>query len=144
MPCWRRSASSSSARSRAIADASPELPAMSSWLRRRATSVCDCWSACRTVWTWSWNCVRRWFISVVQLGVALDARAVDERAVPAAQILDDERVPAAHDGGVAGRHVEIALGIEPDVRQGVAAKADVGLHKGFGLSDPSPRQKLEL
>jgi len=83
-------------------------------------------------------------VAVVQRRVPLDARAVDERPVPAAQILDDERVAAAHDGGVAGRHVEIALGVESDVREGMAPEADVGLDEGFGLSDPRPREKLEL
>src|SRR2546426_719011 len=73
-----------------------------------------------------------------------DTDAVDERPVPAAQILDDERVAAAHDGGVAGRHVEIALGVESDVREGMAPEADVRLDEGFGLSDPRPREKLEL
>jgi len=77
-------------------------------------------------------------VTVVQRGVARDTCAVDESPVPAPQILDDERFAAAHDGGVAGRDVEVALGVEPDVGEGVAAEADVGLSESFGLSDSRP------
>ena len=43
-----------------------------------------------------------------------------------------------------GRDVEVALGVEPDIRERMAAQADVSLPERFDLSGARAGEKLEL
>ena len=83
-------------------------------------------------------------VTVRQHDVARDARAVDERAVRAAQVPHHEGLAVAHDPGVARGDVEVAVGIEADVREGVPAEADVRLAKGLHLPDACAGEEREL
>ena len=83
-------------------------------------------------------------VAVRQHDVAGDARAVDERAVRAAQVSQHEARAVAHDPGVAGGHVEVAFGIAADVGQRVSAEADVRLAEGLHLPDARAGEELEL
>ncbi len=76
--------------------------------------------------------------------VSGDARPVHERPVAAAQILEDEALGLAHDGGMARRDVEIALGVEADVGERVAADPDIRLAEGFDFAGARAGQELEL
>src|SRR6266513_564386 len=62
-------------------------------------------------------------VAVVQDYVPRDPRTIDEGAVLRAQVADAERRAVPHDGGVARRDVEIALDVEANVRQWMAAAA---------------------
>src|SRR5258708_39951144 len=78
------------------------------------------------------------------MDVALDPLAVDEGAVLAAQVLEEKPVWGARDRGVPRRDVEVALGVEADVRQGMASDSDVRFGEGFDLAGARPREGLEL
>src|SRR6266513_2342391 len=83
-------------------------------------------------------------VAVVQDYVPRDPRTIDEGAVLRAQVADAERRAVPHDGGVTGGDVEIALGVEPNVRQRMAAEPDVGLTEGRDLPGAGARQEPEL
>ncbi len=83
-------------------------------------------------------------VAVLERRVGGDALAVQERAVAAAQVLKDEALGFADDGGVARGDVEVTLGIEPHVGEGMAAEPDVRLPEGLDLPGAGPREKLEL
>src|SRR2546425_5973738 len=83
-------------------------------------------------------------VPVLERRVAGDALAVYERAVTAAEVLKDKPLRLAHDRRMPGRDVEVALGVEPDIRERMAAQADVSLPERFDLSRARPGEKLEL
>src|SRR6267143_2026078 len=55
-------------------------------------------------------------VAIPEDGVARDPLTVDEGAVFRAQVADAERLAVPHDGGVARGDVEIALGVEANIR----------------------------
>jgi hypothetical protein len=83
-------------------------------------------------------------VAVAQQCIGGDALPVHERPVATPQILEHESFGLPHDRRVAGRDVEVTLGIEAHVRQGMAAKADVTLAVGFDLPRAGPGEKPEL
>ena len=83
-------------------------------------------------------------VAAFQDRIAADARAVDERAVAAHQILQHKAFRLAHDRGMARGDVEIALRIKPHIRERMTAKPDVALAEGFALSRAGARQEFEL
>jgi hypothetical protein len=83
-------------------------------------------------------------VAIGEMDVALDPLAVDEGAVLAAQVLEDKPVGGACDRGVPRRDVEVALGVEADVRQGMASDADVRFGGDFDLAGARAREELEL
>src|SRR5207237_845371 len=90
------------------------------------------------------GCPESYHVAVLERCVAGDARAVHERAVAAAEVLQDEPIGLAHDRGVPGRYVEVAFGVESDVRKRMAAEADVTFAERFDLSRARAGEKLEL
>src|SRR5437763_611324 len=83
-------------------------------------------------------------VAVAQDYVPRDPRTIDEGAVLRAQVADAERRAVPHDGGVARRDVEIALDVEANVRQWMAAEPDVGFAEGRHLPGARARQEPEL
>jgi len=83
-------------------------------------------------------------VAIAQQRVAGDALPVHERAVAAPQILKDETFGLPYDRRVPRRNIEVTLGVEAHVRQGVTAKADVTLAEGFDLPHAGSGEKLEL
>src|SRR5207302_7616449 len=61
-----------------------------------------------------------------------------------AEVAQAERRAVPHDGGVARGHIEIALGVEANVRQRMASEPDVGLVEGRDLPGARARQEPEL
>jgi len=58
--------------------------------------------------------------------------------------LKDETFGLPDDRRVPGRDVEVPVGVETHIREGVAAKADVTFAEGFDLPRAGSGQKLEL
>src|SRR6266852_5643788 len=83
-------------------------------------------------------------VAVLERRVAGDALAVYEGAVATAEVLEDKPFRLAYDRRMPGRYVEVALGVEPDIRERMAAQADVALPERFDLSRARAGEKLEL
>src|SRR5258708_5743008 len=83
-------------------------------------------------------------VAVREQQVAGDLLAVDEGAVPAAEILQHEPFRFAYDRRMPRRHVEVALGVEAHVGEWMAADADVALAECFDLPRAGAGEKLEL
>src|SRR5262249_22548559 len=83
-------------------------------------------------------------IPVREHEVSGDALAVDEGAVLALLVLEDVVGAADDDRGMARRDVEVAFGVEADVREGVPSDADVGLGDSLDLSGSAAGQELDL
>ena len=83
-------------------------------------------------------------VTVLQGDVAGDGSPVDERAVLAAQVPEQARVALPDDRCVAGGNVEVALGVEARVREGMPAQPDVGLAEDLDLSGTRAGQKPKL
>ena len=83
-------------------------------------------------------------VAVLEERVAGDARAVHVGAVAAAQVLKDVPLGLAHHGGVTGGDIEVALGVEAYVGEGVATETDVPLRERFDLAGARPREEPEL
>ena len=83
-------------------------------------------------------------VAILQHHVARDPLAIDEGPVFRAQVAQAERRAVPHDGGVARGHIEIALGVEANVRQRMASEPDVGLVEGRDLPGARARQEPEL
>lgn len=81
--------------------------------------------------------------TALQGDVARDAGAVDERAVGAAQIAQQEADALTHDLRVPGGDVDVALWIEPYVGEGMTAQPDVGFAEGLDLPDACAREEGE-
>ena len=83
-------------------------------------------------------------VAVLQQAVALEALAVDVGAVLAAQVLQHEALGLGHDRRVTRRDIEVALGVEADVGEGMTAEAEICLLERLDLSGARAGQELEL
>src|SRR5439155_24110781 len=83
-------------------------------------------------------------VAIPQNHITRDPLTIDEGAVLRAQVVDAERRAVPHDRRVARGDVEIALGVEPHVRQWMPAEPDIGFAEGRDLAGAGARQEPEL
>ena len=82
-------------------------------------------------------------VAVLEGHVARDARAVDERAVGAAQVAQQEALALTHDARVPGGDIDVAVRVEAHVGEGMTAQPDVGLAEDLDLPDACAREERE-